>query len=39
LLEGSEIKITFLEFCGALGLYRYFEKKNKSKKRVKNIEY
>jgi hypothetical protein len=33
LLEGSYIRTKFLEFYGALGLYRYFEKKRKTKVR------
>jgi hypothetical protein len=41
LLEGSEIGTAFLEFYGAVGLYRYFEKKRKTKvkREGKNNEY
>jgi len=41
LLEGSKIITTFLEFYGALCLYRYFEKKRKMKvkREGKNNEY
>jgi hypothetical protein len=41
LFEGSEIRTTFLEFYGALGLYRYFEKKRKMKvkREGKNNKY
>jgi hypothetical protein len=41
LLEGLEVRTTFLEFYGAPGLYRYFEKKRKMNVKVvgKNNEY